>query len=63
MNRTSAWCVIAHSERLKRFMDGTPVDRMARRLNVSALLSTVARTLLPGLELLHAERDDAVAVA
>src|SRR6266851_4687534 len=61
MNRTSARCVIAHSERLNRVM-ARPPDFF---LGASQLGSTlIDRTnLLTRVELLNAECDDAFAVA
>ncbi len=56
MNSTRAWCVMAHSDRLKRFMVSPQFVRpLALRLTV--------RTLRPVSELLHAQCDDLVAVA
>src|SRR5215470_11845920 len=72
MNRTSARWVIAHSERLKRFITRLPFDRGSPL--ESACLSGHALMLwwrsarvdrahaLSGDELLHAERHDLVAV-
>ena len=50
-------CVIAHSERLKRIMARTPVGPLA---DWSMLID--GADLLTGVELLDAERDDALAV-
>ena len=54
MNSTSGWCVIAHSDRLKRFMTLLRGSRSAGfdRADLEARF-----------ELLHAQRDDLVAVA
>src|SRR5262249_15380520 len=61
MNRTSARWVIAHSERLKRFITRLPSQlgflfRLERSTHVDGA------NALPGDQLLHAERHDLVAV-
>src|ERR1700726_1694295 len=57
VNSTSAWCVIAHSDRLKRFMPGAP---FARCRDQSRLLDR--SHLLTGVEFLDAERDHPLAI-
>src|SRR5436305_15343462 len=59
MKRTSARCVIAQSERLKRVMARSPVGLLpAGGGNASTLVDRA--NLLTGVELLDAERDDAL---
>ena len=60
MNSTSGRCVMAHSDRLRRFMIALRVQGFLRCAGYQRTLD--GAHLQPGLELLHAERDDPVAV-
>src|SRR5262245_48198215 len=59
MNRTSARCVIAHSERLKRVMVRLPLISSWQAWS----MPIDGADPLAGVELLHPKRDDAFAVA
>src|SRR5262245_38249770 len=54
MNRTSAWWVIAHSDKLNRFMTSLPVRSLLPDLDGAYPQA--------GFERLHAERDDPLAI-